>query len=146
MRLCVEKNLPFNAAVLRAVRHVTPHPLIYSLTFLSFFISIYIERSFKMNSQSFAEALQAKFPDYEFYVEAGRKFDRIVQVYVKYGNSRQRSVHAFVEKSTGNLIKPAGWNAPAKWKSGWATQHNLLTDFERAIEAADFAGGYLYQS
>lgn len=99
-----------------------------------------------MNSQSFAEALSEKFPDYEFYVEAGRKFDKIVQRSIKYGGSSQRSVHAFVERSTGDLIKAAGWNAPAKLKSGWATKFNLVTEFEEALESADQFGGYLYQN
>jgi hypothetical protein len=30
----------------------------------------------------------------------------------------QRSVHSFVERSTGNILKPAGWNAPAKGVRG----------------------------
>lgn len=98
-----------------------------------------------MNAEAFANALNEKFSDYEFSVDAGLKFDKIVQVYVKYGNSRQRSVHAFVEKSSGDLIKAAGWKTPAKLKSGWATRYNLITEFEKAVEEADSSGGYLYQ-
>ena len=98
-----------------------------------------------MNAQLFAEALSQKFPDYEFYVEAGVKFDKIVKRSVKYAGD-QRSVHAFVERATGDLIKAAGWKAPAKIKTGWATKFNLVTDFEEAIESADQYGGYLYQS
>jgi len=30
----------------------------------------------------------------------------------------QRSVHSFVERATGNILKPAGWNAPAKGVRG----------------------------
>jgi hypothetical protein len=101
-----------------------------------------------MNSLAFVDALNKKFEGhYEFSVEAGRKFDRIVQQHIRYGDrfGSGRSVHAFVERATGDLIKPAGWSQPAKWKSGWATNFNLVTQFEQAVEAADFAGGYLYQ-
>ena len=98
-----------------------------------------------MNAQLFAEALSQKFPDYEYYVEAGVKFDKIVQRTTKYEGG-QRSVHAFVERATGDLIKAAGWKAPAKIKTGWATKFNLVTEFEEAIESADKHGGYLYQN
>lgn len=100
-----------------------------------------------MNSLAFADALNKKFEGkYEFSVEAGRKFDKIVQRYIRFDNTKGgRSVHAFVEKATGDLIKPAGWSQPAKWKEGWASQFNLVTQFDQAVEAADFAGGYLYK-
>lgn len=100
-----------------------------------------------MNAEAFANALNEKFSnDYEFSVEAGIKFDKIVQSYKKSVNGySSRSVHAFVEKSSGDLIKAAGWKTPAKLKSGWATRYNLITEFDKAVEEADQFGGYLYQ-
>lgn len=111
------------------------------------------------SAETFAFALEEKFNKdnavkgarftYTFEVEAGKKFDRIVQFSVwesaNPNHQPQRSVHAFVERATGDLIKAAGWKAPAKIKTGWATKFNLLTQFEQALEAADPYGGYLYQ-
>lgn len=111
-------------------------------------------------AHKFAEALEAKFNDpegaqrkrfpsfvYTLDVESGQKFDRIVISYsvgdTNFGG--QRSVHAFVERETGALIKAAGWKSPAKLKSGLATKYNLETEFDLALEVADTFGGYLYQ-
>lgn len=51
------------------------------------------------------------------------------------------SVHAFVNKQTGAVYKPASWKAPAKH-----VRFNLLDDvsFETCLKKADWAGGYLY--
>ena len=48
----------------------------------------------------------------------GRKFVRIVRS----DDSGSRSVHSFVERATGNVLKAAGWKAPAKHSRGniWA--------------------------
>ncbi len=80
---------------------------------------------------------------YTYEVERGQKFDRIVQ---QYQGSPQRSVHAFVEKSTGKLIKAASWKAPAKDKNGLAYRYDLSTPegFLEALYNSSFSGGYLY--
>lgn len=95
---------------------------------------------------------QVRFPGflYTIEVESGQKFDRIViSSTTKFdrerGHTGQRSVHAFVERATGALIKSAGWKAPAKIKTGWATKYNLETEFEKALAVADPYGSYLYQ-
>ena len=46
--------------------------------------------------------------DYDFVIESGRKYHKVVMV------SNQRSVHAFVDKKTGELYKAASWRGPAK--------------------------------
>lgn len=112
------------------------------------------------SAETFAFALEEKFNKenavkgarftYTFEVEAGKKFDRIVQFQTwerdtVNNHKPQRSVHAFVERATGDLIKAAGWKAPAKIKTGWATKFNLNTEFEKALAEADPYGGYLYQ-
>lgn len=99
-----------------------------------------------MNANGFAEALNVKFPEFEFYIDAGVKFDKIVRRSRSSTRDTQRSVYAFVERSSGDLIKAAGWKAPAKLKSGWATKYNLITEFDKAVEESDFAGGFLYQN
>ena len=114
-------------------------------------------------AHKFAQALQNKLNDpegdqqkrfpgflYTLEVESGKKFDKIVISYTtdldrEQGRQGQRSVHAFVERETGALIKAAGWKAPAKLKSGWATKYNLDTEFEKALAVADPYGSYLYQ-
>ena len=52
-----------------------------------------------------------------------------------------RSVHAFVDKKTGEVYKPASFKAPAK-----IVRYNLclINDREWLLENADWAGGYLY--
>lgn len=96
-----------------------------------------------LSSELFTEALNEKFRDLDdfsqkhFSIEAGRKYDRIVQ---EAPSGERRAVFAFVDRETGDLYKPAGWKAPAK---GVRYEGNeLLT---RAVEEADVYGGYLYK-
>ena len=80
---------------------------------------------------------------YTYTVERGQKFDKIVQAD---GYAGGRSVHAFVERSTGKLIKAAGWKAPAKDKNGLAYRYDLSTPegYLEALYNAGYSGGYLY--
>lgn len=99
-------------------------------------------------AEKFAEALNQKFPEDGFSVDAGQKFDRIVY---KSRWSNGGSCHAFVEKATGNLIKSATWRAPQKsikHPSGLAVRFELATEegFKAAVDAADIFGGYLYDN
>lgn len=112
-------------------------------------------------STDFAQALQDKFDatleleqlhgknqwtvGTDFSVESGQKFDRIVQA--RRSDYSGRSVHAFVEKATGKLIKAGGWKAPQKDKDGPAYRFDLSTTegFTEALNAADLHGGYLYK-
>ena len=74
--------------------------------------------------------------EYKFYIESGRKYHKLI---MDCGN--QKSVHAFVDKKTGDVYKPASWKAPAKH-----VRFNLLDGIsrEKCLERADWAGGYLY--
>ena len=76
-----------------------------------------------------------KNPDYDFVIESGRKYLKIVMV------NNQRSVHAFVDKKTGELYKPAGWKSPAKHVRGQLLDSASREDI---LERCDWAGGYLY--
>lgn len=120
----------------------------------------------KSLSEQYAEALQNKWNAqgeaertkygaqwrYEVTVEAGRKYDRIF-VYQCLGDpaepfKRQSgSIHAFVERATGALAKPAGLNKPAMWYGGTelASRYNLTTQFDEVLAVADQYGSYLYQ-
>tara|TARA_B100000212_G_scaffold325770_1_gene287702 strand:+ start:594 stop:962 length:369 start_codon:yes stop_codon:yes gene_type:complete len=74
---------------------------------------------------------------YKFYIESGRKYHKVIME--TGGNSR--SVHAFVDKKTGEVYKPASFKAPAK-----IVRYNLLeiASREQCFARADWAGGYLY--
>ena len=74
---------------------------------------------------------------YKFYIEEGRKYLKVI---METGGS-SRSVHAFVDKKTGEVYKPASFKAPAKH-----VRFNLciMNDREWLLENADWAGGYLY--
>ena len=74
---------------------------------------------------------------YKFSIESGRKYHKIVME----TESQSKSVHAFVDKKTGEVYKPASWKAPAKH-----VRYNLLMidSREQCFEQADWAGSYLY--
>lgn len=80
--------------------------------------------------------LKEGISDYEFYPETGRKYHKIIMV-----ANGSRSVHAFVDKKTGEVYKSASWKAPAK---GVRYDLRLIKDREWLLENADWAGGYLY--
>jgi hypothetical protein len=73
---------------------------------------------------------------YEFYPETGRKYHKIIMV-----ANGSRSVHAFVDKKTGEVYKSASWKSPAK---GVRYDLRIIKQREWLLENADWAGGYLY--
>ena len=75
--------------------------------------------------------------EYKFYIESGRKYHKVIME----TNGQSRSVHAFVDKKTGEVYKPASWKAPAKH-----VRYNLLIikSREECFERADWTGSYLY--
>jgi len=75
--------------------------------------------------------------DYEFYPETGKKYHKIVM-----NAAGSRSVHAFVDKKTGELYKSASWKSPAK---GVRYDLRLIEQREWLLQHADWAGGYLYR-
>jgi hypothetical protein len=79
---------------------------------------------------------------YSYVIESGRKYHKIIMV-IDNGPGRNvsRSVHAFVDKKTGSLLKSASWKAPAKGE-----RYNLLIikDREYVLENCDWSGHYLY--
>ena len=87
--------------------------------------------------QACIEELKNGQCDYDFIVESGRKYHKIIM-----DANGSRSVHAFVDKKTGEVYKPASFKAPAK-----RVRFNLclIKDREWLLENADWAGGYLYK-
>ena len=74
--------------------------------------------------------------DYDFVLEEGRKYHKIVMV------NNQRSVHAFIDKKTGEVYKAASWKSPAKHVR---FDLRIIKQREWLFENADWAGGYLYK-
>lgn len=74
---------------------------------------------------------------YNFTYEKGRKYARIVM------HTPQRSAHAFVDLSTGDVYKSKSWRSP----SLNGVRYNLLDEKSRQemYQRADYAGGYLYK-
>ena len=70
---------------------------------------------------------------YKFEIQTGRKYHKIV--------SKNQGVHAFVNKETGEVFKPASYKAPAKH-----VRYDLRRIQQRrdCFAKADLAGGYLY--
>ena len=73
----------------------------------------------------------------DYTIESGRKYHKIILI----DGGGQRSVHAFVDRKSGEVYKSASWKSPAK---GVRFDLRLITDREYLLENADWAGGYLY--
>jgi hypothetical protein len=74
--------------------------------------------------------------DYDFYPETGRKYHKIIM-----NAAGSRSVHAFIDKKTGEVYKSASFKAPAK---GVRFDLRIIEQREWLLQHADWAGGYLY--
>lgn len=103
-----------------------------------------------MTPEEFAQALTEKFADQQYATRifsvdnVGPKYTRIAQEQaledfpsVRTSEFTNKSVHCFIENSTGHVFKAASWNRPAKGAR--------FTAMEDALDAADVYGGYLYK-
>jgi hypothetical protein len=82
------------------------------------------------------EKLKQGTCDYDFYPETGRKYHKIIM-----NAAGSRSVHAFIDKKTGEVYKSASWKAPAK---GVRYDLRIIEQREWLFEHADWSGQYLY--
>jgi hypothetical protein len=86
---------------------------------------------------------QRQYPNsgrnYSYALISGRKYHKVMQCV----DGQTESVHAFIDKKTGSVFKPASIKAPAK-----GVRFNLLIIQERefVLENCDWAGGYLYRN
>ena len=84
---------------------------------------------------------------YWYKIKTGKKVYKIVQMefdtFQNRNEYREGSVHAFVDKQTGQVYKPASWQAPAKH-----VRYDLRIIREREFlfnsNNTGWAGGYLY--
>ena len=85
----------------------------------------------------------AKLDKFRYY--QGKKYLKVVREEYDERNDRWRdtTVHAFVDRKTGDVYKPASWKAPAKH-----VRFDLSNDLDRQkLHDPNFvgwAGGYLY--
>ena len=87
-----------------------------------------------------AQALQQNYDshgygDTVFDIKEGRKYIKINMI------NNQESVHAFIDRKTGDVFKPASWRGPAK-----IARYNLIDEvsYGECVARADWSGGYLY--
>jgi len=84
---------------------------------------------------------QRQYPNsgrnYSYALISGRKYHKVMQCV----DGQTESVHAFIDKKTGSVYKPASIKAPAKGE-----RFNLLIikDREFVLENCDWSGSYLY--
>ena len=89
--------------------------------------------------RSLEQNYQLRYPNSNtsvtFTMQFGRKYIKVIQ-----DNS---SVHAFIDRNTGEVYKPAGWKSPAK-----IVRYDLRLIKDRLNlhnpNFTDWAGGYLY--
>ena len=75
--------------------------------------------------------------NYSYALVSGRKYHKVMQCV----NGETESVHAFIDRKSGEVYKAASYKAPAK---GVRFNLLLIKDREWLFENADWAGGYLY--
>ena len=71
--------------------------------------------------------------NYHFSLTTGRKYHKIIE--------KNGGVHCFVNKKTGEVYKPAGYNKPAKHVR---YDMRIINERNVMLSKADWAGGYLY--
>ena len=83
----------------------------------------------------------------KFRMEFGRKYIKIIQqdydTFQDRNEYKDGSVHAFVDKNTGEVYKPASWKSPAKYVR---YDLRIISDREKLHDPrfTGWAGGYLY--
>lgn len=73
----------------------------------------------------------------DYVIESGKKYHKIILI----DGGGSRSVHAFVDKKTGEVYKSASWKSPAK---GVRYDLRIIEQREQVLATCDWAGGYLY--
>lgn len=79
----------------------------------------------------------------KFTISSGKKYYKIIQNDFRNGKYESAGVHAFVDKNTGEVYKPAGWKAPAKHVR---YDMRIITQREYVLNPQNcgWSGGYLY--
>ena len=82
-----------------------------------------------------------------FIIKPGKKYLKIIQqdfdTYNDINEYREGSVHAFVDKQTGQIYKPASWRAPAKHVR-YDLRNQKSREFVLNPDNLSWSGGWLY--
>ena len=82
-----------------------------------------------------------------FIIKPGKKYLKIIQqdfdTYNDINEYREGSVHAFVDKQTGQIYKPASWRAPAKHVR-YDLRDQKSREFVLNPDNVGWSGGWLY--
>ena len=116
-------------------------------TMRSYERSITMRESAEYFGERLLEVLSGKANLDRFRYTEGKKYFKVVrETFDEFQGRniwRDTTVHAFVDKFTGEVYKPAGWAKPAKH-----VRFNLSNDLDRFklhdSTFVDWAGGYLY--
>lgn len=76
-------------------------------------------------------------PDAEFFFRTGKRYYKLIMR----DSGGQKSVHAFIDRETGDVYKPASWKGPVK-----DARYCIANEYDREwlYQNADWAGKYLY--
>ena len=97
-----------------------------------------------MNKVTEQRIEEIKNGDHNTYViDTGRKYHKIVMESPNHNRPPSRSVHAFVDKKTGEVYMAASYKAPAK--NGVRFDLRIIEQREWVLENCDWAGSYLYK-
>ena len=87
------------------------------------------------------------FKGMRFRIQSGKKYHKIIQqdfdTFRDRNEYRDGGVHAFVDKKTGEVYKPASWKSPAKHVR---YDMRIITQREYVLNPQNcgWSGGYLY--
>ena len=124
-------------------------PSMHSETFSDFVATQQARNDIQLNIVKYClmlcDALQADYQskynrgsNYTFALDSsGRRYHKVFM----YRDGQRDSIHAFIDKKTGDVFKPASIKAPAK-----GARYNVLNiqSREEMFKYADWAGEYLY--
>jgi hypothetical protein len=95
-----------------------------------------LQKDFQNRNYAYRAGLP--YSNYSYELDSsGRKYHKIFMCI----NGSRDSIHAFIDKKTGEVYKPASLKAPAK---GVRYDLRLIKDREWLLENADWSGQYLY--
>ena len=122
-----------------------------------------LETRVKDWTQTYAETVTENYRNYHeqsgyqgrenlmyFKVKTGKRYYKVVQMefdtFQNRNEYRESSVHSFVDRKTGQVYKPASWNAPAKhvrFDMRIIKEREFLHNAKN-LGVTGWAGGYLY--
>ena len=109
----------------------------------SLVLSLKTEQTYQTMHRSNFAISKMELKSYEICLLRGSQVFQGSSKYFRNGEYRDASVHAFINKETGEVFKPAGYNKPAR-----GVRYDLTNERHRNFlfqsKNVDWAGGYLY--